>query len=210
MPTWPCIPWTSAAWGRPAPTCSRGRRSFARIPWRCCGRRPRVCPRCSIWHPFRIPSWSPTRRKAVPPAGGPGGGLNNTVNPSMTNRNLLNMNPRNIVPTLPMGMGINDSALYMLADGTGGFVIHNTNDLLSGMEKIARDQDQYYILGYSPEDSPEGSCHALKVKVGRGGSSVRSRSGYCNVRVVDALAGKPAETELEGTAMGTVAGSHAG
>jgi VWFA-related protein len=136
-----------------------------------------------------------------------GGGGTTTLNPSMTNRNLLNMNPRSIVPPFPPNMGINDSALYMLADGTGGFVIHNTNDLLSGMEKIARDQNQYYILGYSPEDSPEGSCHALKVKVNRGGNSVRSRSGYCNVRVVDALAGKPAETELEGIAAGTAAGS---
>jgi VWFA-related protein len=139
-------------------------------------------------------------------ATGSGGGTT-TTNPSMTNRNLFNMNPRNIVPPFPPGMGINDSALYMLADGTGGFVIHNTNDLLSGMEKIARDQNQYYILGYSPEDSPEGSCHALKVKVDRGGSSVRSRSGYCNVRVVDALAGKPAETELEAIAAGSAAGS---
>ena len=124
----------------------------------------------------------------------------------MTNRNLLT-NPHTILP--PMGgTDLNDSALYMLADGTGGFVIHNTNDLRSGMDKIARDQDQYYILGYySSEDSPEGSCHALKVKVDRGGNSVRSRSGYCNVRVVDALAGKPAETELEAIAAGTVTGS---
>jgi len=135
---------------------------------------------------------------------GGGGGVNN-INPALTNPNLLN-NPRNILP--PMGgTDINDSVLYMLAEGTGGFVIHNTNDLLSGMEKIARDQNQYYILGYSPEDSPEGSCHALKVKVGRSGTSVRSRSGYCNVRVVDALAGKPAETELEAIAAGTAAGT---
>jgi VWFA-related protein len=137
---------------------------------------------------------------------GAGGGITNPINPANTNRNPLN-NPRNIMPTFPMGTDANDSALYMLADGTGGFVIHNTNDLLSGMEKIARDQNQYYILGYSPEESPEGSCHALKVKVDRGGSTVRSRSGYCNVRVVDALAGKPAETELEGIAMGSAPGS---
>jgi len=138
--------------------------------------------------------------------GGTTGGGTNTLNPSMTNRNLLN-NPRSIVPPFPMGMGVNDGALYMLADGTGGFVIHNTNDLVSGMEKIARDQNQYYILGYSPEDSPEGSCHALKVKVDHGGDSVRSRSGYCNVRVVDALAGKPAENELEAIAAGSATGS---
>ena len=135
-----------------------------------------------------------------------GGGVPPTVNPSMNNRNLMT-NPRNIVPAFPPSADSNDGALYMLADGTGGFVIHNTNDLAGGMEKIARDQNQYYILGYSPEDSPEGSCHALKVKVGRGGTSVRSRSGYCNVRVVDALAGKPAETELEAIAAGSAAGS---
>jgi len=28
--------------------------------------------------------------------------------------------------------------MYMLADGTGGFVIANTNDLLGGLEKIGQ------------------------------------------------------------------------
>ena len=48
------------------------------------------------------------------------------------------------------GADANQSALYMLAEGTGGFVIVNTNDLLGGMEKIAREQNQYYIIGFSP------------------------------------------------------------
>jgi hypothetical protein len=116
------------------------------------------------------------------------------------------MNTRSIIPEILGGADRNQDALFMLAEGTGGFVIVNTNDLLGGMEKIAREQDQYYIIGFSPADSPEGSCHTLHVKVDRGGSSVRSRSGYCNVRQVDVLAGKPAETELEALAVGASAG----
>jgi hypothetical protein len=90
--------------------------------------------------------------------------------------------------------------LYALADGTGGFVILNNNDLLGGMEKIARDQSQYYSLGYKPNESAEGSCHTLKVKVERGGTIVRSRSGYCNVKPRDLLAGNPIEKTMEGRA----------
>ena len=74
-------------------------------------------------------------------------------------------NPRTIMPTIPPNVETNEEAMYMLANGTGGFVIVNTNDLASGMDKIAREQDQYYVLGYTPPESAEGSCHSLKVKV---------------------------------------------
>jgi VWFA-related protein len=134
-------------------------------------------------------------------AGGRGGG----ANPIMNGTNPLT-NPRTIMPTIPPNVETNEEAMYMLANGTGGFVIVNTNDLASGMDKIAREQDQYYVLGYTPPESAEGSCHSLKVKVDKGGSSIRSRSGYCNVRQVDVLAGKPAETELEAIAVGVSAG----
>jgi VWFA-related protein len=127
------------------------------------------------------------------------GGMTPT-NPAMNNNRYNNAN--SIVPNLPPNPNANLDALYMLADGTGGFVIINTNDLLGGMEKIAREQNQYYIIGFSPAESAEGSCHTLHVKVDKGGSNVRSRSGYCNVRQVDVLAGKPAETELEAIAVG--------
>jgi hypothetical protein len=100
--------------------------------------------------------------------------------------------------------------MYALASGTGGFPILNTNDLLSGLQKIAREQDEYYLLGYAPQDSPEGSCHTLKVKVERGGTEVRSRSGYCNVRPADVLAGKPIEKDLESRASNTSAASNMG
>lgn len=118
-----------------------------------------------------------------------------------------NNQPRLIVPTIPPSVSDNQQLLYALAEGTGGFVIVNSNDLLGGMERIARDQGQYYVLGYTPGDSPEGTCHTLRVKVDKGGTTVRSRSGYCNVRPVDLLAGKPEEKELESRAKSSGAGN---
>jgi len=56
------------------------------------------------------------------------------------------------------------------------FTIFNTNDLLGGLERIGREQNEFYILGYVPGDTPEGSCHTLKVKLNRGGLNVRARS----------------------------------
>jgi len=49
--------------------------------------------------------------------------------------------------------------------GNGRFTIFNTNDLLGGLERIGREQNEFYILGYVPSDTPEGSCHTLKVKL---------------------------------------------
>jgi len=85
----------------------------------------------------------------------------------------------------------------MLASGTGGFVIVNTNDLLGGLEKIGKEQNEFYMLGYTPPESTEGSCHVLRVKVDRGGATVRARTGYCNVKSQDVLAGEPSEKNLE-------------
>ncbi len=115
--------------------------------------------------------------------------------------------PRLIVPQIPPNATDNQQVLYALADGTGGFVIINSNDLVGGLARIARDQGQYYLLGYTPAESPEGSCHTLRVKVDRGGTIVRSRSGYCNVRAVDLLAGKPEEKALEDRANSSQAGN---
>ncbi len=87
-------------------------------------------------------------------------------------------------------------------------MIYNTNDLLGGLERIGREQNEFYILGYVPPDSPEGSCHTIKVKLNRGGlSAPRSRSGYCNTRSTNVLEGKPLEKQLESRATGAQPGS---
>ncbi len=114
---------------------------------------------------------------------------------------------RNLVPSVT-NVANAQEVLYELAVGTGGFVIVNTNDLLGGLQKIAQEQTQYYVLGYTPPASDEGTCHTLRVKVDRGGTVVRSRSGYCNVRPTDLLAGKPVEKQLENQATGSQAGKH--
>jgi VWFA-related protein len=136
-----------------------------------------------------------------------GGGSANTTVPGQAYRtNPYNL-PRQIVPQVPFSATANQDVLYMLAGGTGGFVIANTNDLLGGLERIGKEQNEYYILAYTPAESPEGSCHTLRVKVDRSGTNVRARSGYCNVKPVDLLAGKPAEQDLENRATASQPGT---
>jgi len=115
--------------------------------------------------------------------------------------------PRTIVPQIPPSTATNQQILAALAEGTGGFTIFNTNDLLGGLQRIGNEQSEFYTLSYAPPETPEGSCHTLKVKVDRGGTNVRARSGYCNEKVVNPLEGKPAEKQLEAHAGGAQAGS---
>ena len=147
------------------------------------------------------------------------GGKGGTGNPGSTGPGNVNANnfnnpynnpynqSRSIIPQLPPSTATNQQILAALADGTGGFSIFNTNDLLGGLEKIGREQSEFYILGYVPQETPEGSCHTLKVKIDRGGTNVRSRSGYCNARTVNPLDGKPVERQLELHAAGAQSGS---
>jgi hypothetical protein len=141
-------------------------------------------------------------------SGSTGGGGSTPTNTGNLNQlgNPLN-NPRTIIPPLLPTATDNQQPLYMLASGTGGFVIVNTNDLAGGLEKIGKEQNEYYLIGYTPNDSEEGSCHSLKVKVDRGGASVRARTGYCNVKPQDVLAGDPTEKDLEKLAAGAGAGT---
>jgi VWFA-related protein len=115
--------------------------------------------------------------------------------------------PRTIVPQIPPSTATNQQILAALAEGTGGFTIFNTNDLLGGLQRIGNEQSEFYTLSYAPPETPEGSCHTLKVKVDRGGTNVRARSGYCNEKVVNPLEGKPVEKQLEAHAGGGQAGS---
>jgi VWFA-related protein len=140
------------------------------------------------------------------PSSGPTGGTpgrtgsgTSTMNPYGTNSpwNNPSAQSRLLIPKMPESTSTNQNIMFMLADGTGGFVIHETNDLIGGMEKIGKEQDQYYLIGYTPPDSEEGSCHSLRVKVDRSGTEVRARTGYCNSRPQDLLAGNSTEKDLE-------------
>jgi VWFA-related protein len=137
------------------------------------------------------------------------GGGNPSYN-SSAYANYLN-NPANrpqiLIPKLPSNISQNQEVMQMLADGTGGFTIYNTNDLLGGLQRIAAEMNQFYVLGYVPHETEEGSCHTLKVKLNKGGMEVRSRTGYCNVRSSNPLEGKPIEKQMEAQAKGAGPGT---
>ena len=144
------------------------------------------------------------------PGGRPGGTTGGGTRPINSNYNYYNNPnnaPRSIIPPMPTSATTNQQILQTLAEGTGGFAIYNTNDLLGGLDRIARDQNEFYLLGYVPGSSPEGSCHTLKVKMDHGGMQVRSRSGYCNVRPVNPLDGRPIEKQMELQAAGNQPGA---
>ncbi|MGB2679258.1 MAG: hypothetical protein WAN12_19420, partial [Candidatus Acidiferrum sp.] len=144
--------------------------------------------------------------------GGSGGGSTGTPYSNYYNNpnNPLNQ-PQILVPKMPETGVTNQQVLLALAEGTGGFTIYNTNDLLGGLDRIAQEANQFYVLGYVPPSNPEGSCHTLKVKLNRSGMELRSRSGYCNTRPVNPLDGKPLEKQMEvqaaGSQPGTIHGS---
>jgi VWFA-related protein len=115
--------------------------------------------------------------------------------------------PKVLLPQIPASASANQQVMQMLAEGTGGFTIYNTNDLLGGLERIAQEMNQFYVLGYVPPATAEGSCHTLKVKLNKGGMEVRSRTGYCNVRPTNPLEGKPVEKQMEAQAGGQAAGT---
>lgn len=143
------------------------------------------------------------------PGRGAGGGSAGGLNPYGNNSpwNNPSAQSRMIIPQMPDGPVGNQNIMFMLAQGTGGFVIHDTNDLIGGMEKIGKEQDEYYLLGYTPPDSEEGSCHTLRVKVDRGGTEVRFRTGYCNAKPQDLLAGNSTEKGLEALAASAQTGN---
>ncbi len=90
-----------------------------------------------------------------------------------------------------------EQLLTGLASGTGGFVTESSNDLTGSLQKIAVEENAYYVLSYTPPESKEGSCHTLRVKVDRGGMKVRGRNSYCTVKPQDLLAGTIAGQDLE-------------
>jgi VWFA-related protein len=102
----------------------------------------------------------------------------------------------------------NQSLGRSLAEDTGGLTFVSTNDLAESLGRVAQEQDEYYLLGYTPlTDSAEGSCHDLRVKVDRGDLDVRARKSYCTSKPVDLLSGKPAGKDLEARAAGGAPGN---
>ncbi len=99
------------------------------------------------------------------------------------------------------------NTLYPLFDGTGGFATDNPNDMPRALRRIVEDQEQRYVITYSPSKSPEESCHTLKVSVDHSGAKVRARSEYCNAKANDPLGGTALDRNLEARASGAAPGN---
>lgn len=71
------------------------------------------------------------------------------------------------------------SSIQYIAEKTGGTAIINSNIVMPQLEKIARDFNTYYSIGYSPPHYGDGRFYKIDVKVkGRKGLTVRHREGY--------------------------------
>jgi VWFA-related protein len=100
-----------------------------------------------------------------------------------------------------------ENQLGPLAIATGGLAIDNSKDAFNALRKIAQDQEQRYVIAYSPSKSVEENCHKIRVRVDRGGTIVRARSEYCNIDPKDRLAGTQAGRDLEARAAASQAGN---
>ena len=74
----------------------------------------------------------------------------------------------------------NADILSVLADATGGFFFHNSNDLDEGFQRVASAPAYSYVLGFSPQNLKlDGSFHSLKVGVKSPPKlEVQARRGY--------------------------------
>lgn len=71
------------------------------------------------------------------------------------------------------------STLQLLAEKTGGVAIINTNVVTPQLERIAKDFNTYYALGYQPPHYGDGRYYKIEVKVkNRKDLRVRHREGY--------------------------------
>ncbi len=84
-----------------------------------------------------------------------------------------------------------------LADGTGGESFQLSEALPNELAGIAREQDGYYRIAYTPPPAKEGSCHTLRMATSNRSLNVRARNEYCTERQVDLVAGRIAGQALE-------------
>jgi len=78
------------------------------------------------------------------------------------------------------GVSAPNSAMAVLASGTGGAFYHNNNDLAHGFRVLGMVPETMYVLGFSPSGvAADGRFHSLKVQLAAGRRySLQARLGY--------------------------------
>lgn len=78
----------------------------------------------------------------------------------------------------------------LIARQTGGFLVRNSNDF--GFKRVMQDQEGYYLIGFRPaEETFNHNFHHIKIKLKRGGLTVRTRDGFYGFTNAEAKAGSP-------------------
>ncbi len=78
----------------------------------------------------------------------------------------------------------------LIAKQTGGFLVRNSNDF--GLKRVMQDQEGYYLIGFRPaEETFNHNFHHIKVKLKRGGLTVRTRDGFYGFTNEEAKTGSP-------------------
>jgi VWFA-related protein len=82
--------------------------------------------------------------------------------------------------TVNMSLAANpQQAMANLAEGTGGFLIANTNDVAKPLHEVMEDVRAHYELSYVPtSQNYDGHFRKIEVQVKRPGAQVHTRAGY--------------------------------
>jgi VWFA-related protein len=113
------------------------------------------------------------------------GGLTAADNLNVTVDSVTRMGARlhSILSTRANIMRSGRDGTSFLSEQTGGFLVHNTNDLTNGVRRVVNDQKGYYLIGYRPqEETFNHRFHKIKARLkGRSGLTLRTRSGFYGV-----------------------------
>jgi VWFA-related protein len=72
-----------------------------------------------------------------------------------------------------------NEGLFLLANSTGGTVFRNSNDITSEFDRLARQHDVVYVIGFRAPAGKAGQFHDLKVKLlNVPGARAQHRGGY--------------------------------
>ncbi len=77
-----------------------------------------------------------------------------------------------------------EDAPNILTEGTGGFMIRNTDDIKRAFGMIVRDTSSYYVIGYQPDNAAmDGKVRKIEVKAAVPGVKVRARKSYAATKL---------------------------
>jgi len=72
----------------------------------------------------------------------------------------------------------------ILAQGTGGFIVRNIDEISRAFGLIVRDTSTYYVIGYQPDNpNMDGKVRKLEIKTNVPGTKVRARQSYAAVKL---------------------------